>query len=234
MKRVLVMLIFLSLAFVSRAQTTVLEKVWATSQSEEGLEEMNARVDRLVTALERRHYRSDYHKLYALFMKTQSRFLHNYVQYTGIENLSSGRYDCLTATSLFADILNKSGFRYNIIETNYHIFIVVNTSKGDVILETTDRLGGFIDNEKKANAVISKYKKNLLASASPTHYEYTFSLYRQVSTDQLVGLLYFNQAVNAFNGKRWNECSEKLTAAKQTTDSPRIVELLSLLDNSTF
>ncbi|HMJ69494.1 MAG TPA: hypothetical protein VK508_11380 [Cyclobacteriaceae bacterium] len=229
MKRVILMVVCLSAALVCRAQTTVLKKVWATSTSGEGLQRVETRVGKLVSQLEKRHYRNDVRKLHALFTKTHNRFLHSYVQYTGIDQLAKGRYDCLTATSLFADILTRSGFSYNIIETNYHIFIVVNTKDGDVVLETTDRLGGFVNDEKKKDGMIAEYKKNILASATPSHHQYSFSLYQPVSTDQLAGLLYFNQAVNAFNAGKWEECSEKLSAATLTTNSPRIADLTAML-----
>jgi hypothetical protein len=221
--------VFLFAALACRAQSTVLEKVWRTSASEEGFQIVNARVEKLVNKVGKRQYRDDVRRLYALFTKTHNRFLHTYVQYTGIEDLARGRYDCLTATSLFADILTKTGYAYNIIETNYHIFIVVNTKDGEVVLETTDRLGGFIDDEKGKNRVTAEYQKNILASATPSHHQYSFSLYRTIDPNQLAGLLYFNQAVKAFNAEKWEECSEKLSAASQTTSSPRITELTEIL-----
>jgi hypothetical protein len=221
-----------SAALACRAQSNVLEKVWTTTASRESFNEVDGRVNKLVSQVAKRHYRNDIRKLYALFMKTHSRFLHSYVQYTGIEGLANGRYDCLTATSLFADILSKSGYTYNIVETNYHIFIVVNTKDGDVILETTDRLGGFINDEKKKGEVISDYKKNVLAAATPSHYRYSFNLFKTIDTNQLAGLLYFNQAVKAFNAEKWEECSEKLSAASQTTSSPRVAELSAILDQA--
>lgn len=186
----------------------------------------------MVTKVGKRHYRNEVRRLYALFMKTQSKFLHSYVQYTGIEDLAQGRYDCLTATSLFADILARSGYSYNIIETNYHIFIIVNTKDGDVVLETTDRVGGFINDKEKVNRVIGEYKKNVLASATPAHYKYTFDLFQPIDPNQLAGLLYFNQAVKAFNNGKWMECSEKLAAAANYTTSPRIAELGAMLSRS--
>jgi hypothetical protein len=230
MKRVIVILVCLWMAQASSAQSTVLEKVWTTSRSGDGLQDLNTRVDKLITEVGQRHYRSETRKLSALFKKTHARFLHSYVRYTGIEELARGRYDCLTATSLFADILTRAGYKYNIIETNYHIFIVVNTSQGDVVLETTDRFGGFIDDEKRKNEIIGEYKKNILASASPSHYQYSFSLYKVIDTNQLAGLLYFNQAVKAFNAGKWDECSEKLSAAGRITNSPRVAALAALLN----
>lgn len=232
MKRLVVIAAFFSGVAFASAQPTVLEKVWRTSLSPEGYQEVNTRVDRLVTEVSQHQYRNEVRKLRDLFKKTHARFLHSYVRYTNIEGLVKGRYDCLTATSLFADILAKSGYKYNIIETNYHIFIVVNTSEGDVVLETTDRFAGFIDDEKKKNAMIAEYKKNALTWATPAHRQYNFSMYQPVSTDQLAGLLYFNQAVNAFNDHKWLECSNKLSASSSTTSFARVAQLAAMLYQS--
>jgi hypothetical protein len=231
-KRVLMIAVCMSVAALASGQSTVLEKVWTTSCSAEGYQEINTRVDRLVSEVGQRHYRGEIRKLHDLFKKTHARFLHSYVRYTGIEGLAKGRYDCLTATSLFADILAKSGYEYNIIETNYHIFIVVNTTDGDVVLETTDRFGGFIDDERKKNEMIAEYKKNVLTWATPSHLQYNFRLYQPVNTDQLAGLLYFNQAVNAFNNHKWLECSDKLSASSGTTSYARVAQLAAVLCQS--
>lgn len=209
---------------------TVLENVWATSASTKGLDEIDSKVNDLVNTLSKRYEQNDSRKLYALFVKTHNRFLHNYVKYSGIEELAEGRYDCLTATSLFAHILTKSGYAFNIIETNYHIFITVKTSEGDVLLETTDRFGGFVDDKEKIAGVLKEYKKNTLEAATNSSYQYTFSLFNTVDPEQLPGLLYINQAVKAFNLERWDECEAKLAAAARMTDSPRIAELVQLVE----
>jgi len=208
MKRAILVGILYSITVVSIAQT-VIEKAWVTSSSANGLGEIDTRINTLVTKIQKHHYRNETRKLQALFLKTHSTFLHSYVQYTGIEELAKGRYDCLTATSLFADILTRSGYSYKIIETNYHIFIMVNT-KDEILLETTDRVGGFIADEKRMSKVLDQYKKNILEAATPSQHQYNFSLFKTVDVDQLPGLLYFNQAVKAFNAEKWDECSKKL------------------------
>jgi hypothetical protein len=232
MKRGLLISSLVFAALAGFAQSTVLDKVWATSHSTDGLQEMNARVDQLVTDISKHHYRNDLQKLSALFSKTHVRFLRNFVQYTGIEELNNGRYNCLTATSLFADILAKAGYNYNIIETNYHIFIVVKTLKGDVVLETTDRFGGFINDRKKMSKALATYRENRLVSATPATHQYSFNIYQSVDTNELEGLLYFNQAVKAFNSHQWSQCSDQLSASSGKSNSPRIAELAIMLYHS--
>jgi len=233
MKRALLVGILYSITLVAIAQT-VIEKAWTTSASPEGLQLIDSRINELVTDLNNHHYRNDTRKLNALFVKTHNRFLHTYDQYSGIEGLVKGHYDCLTATSLFADVLGRAGYNYNIIETNYHIFIMVNTRDGEVLLETTDRLGGFIDNQERMNNVLGQYRRNILNDARPQQYQYNFSLFKEVDVDQLPGLLYFNQAVKAFNAEKWDECSEKLSAAAMSTNSPHIAELTELLHRQPY
>lgn len=230
MKVAFITTIFLSLTAACWAQSTVIEKAWTTSSSTNGLQELDTRIDKVVTALEKHRYRNEQQRLYALFKKTHTTFLYQYNQYSNIDDLVNGKYDCLTATALFADVLKRTGFEYDIIETNYHIFIVVKTGDGDVILETTDRFAGFINDEARVSNAIARYSKNTLESATPAHHQYKFSLYQPVSVDQLAGLLYFNQAVKAFNEGNWTKCSEKLAAAATITDSPRIAELSALLN----
>lgn len=220
MRKALLVGILYTIAIAAIAQT-VIEKAWVTSSSESGLQEVDTRINKLVTKLQGSHYRSDVRKLHALFMQTHKTFLKTYVQYTGIEELANGRYDCLTATSLFADILTRAGYKFQIIETNYHIFVMVNTSDGDVLLETTDRLGGFIADKSQVSKVIEKYKKN-------------YDIFITVDANQLPGLLYFNQAVKAFNAEKWDECNAKLSAAAMNTNSPQIAALAELLHRQPY
>lgn len=229
MKRSIIILALLSFQLACFGQASVLEKAWTTSASAGGLDEIDSRIDKMVTKIEKHRYRNDQHKLYALFKTTHTTFLYQYSKYSNIDELTSGKYDCLTATALFADVLDRAGYKYNIIETNYHIFIVVNTKNGDVILETTDRFNGFINDKQNITNAVAQYRKNAL-DASPAHHRYNFSLYQPVDPNQLTGLLYFNQAVKAFNEGNWTKCSEKLSAAKRNSNSPRIAELTALLN----
>jgi hypothetical protein len=225
-------IIFLLSSMAGLANAQVLERAFASSSHVSELGTLNTRVDKMLRDVNFRNESGDISKLRTIFNKTHRRFLKSYIQYSGIEELTAGRFDCLTATSLFADILTKEGYEYTMIETNYHIFIVVNTNEGDVVLETTDRFGGFISDRKKVERVLSAYRGNVLASATPSHFQYSFSLYQSVSADQLASLLFFNQAVKAFNNHNWVECSEKLEMSSSKNQSPRISELATVLYHS--
>lgn len=173
--------------------------------------------------------------LHEIFWSAQKRFLKTYSPYERFGELfTSGKYDCLTATSLYSLVLTEFHFDFSIIETNYHIFIVVHTASGDVLLETTDRYNGFVQDKKEIESRIGAYKENLVAAADPnrTYYTYSFDLYNRISPYQLTGLLHFNQAVVAFNKHDWQACANELSLAEERYASPRIKELAALLVQS--
>jgi hypothetical protein len=201
-----------------------------TSASSEKARVLDARIEKMLVRVSRKTFDNDQEHLNLIFRKTQKEFLHRYRQYSDIDELAVGEFDCLTATSLFAEILERSGFKFRIMETNYHIFLLVTTTQGEVLIETTDRFEGFVTSEDAIAKKIDGYRKELPAEKdSKVAYQYSFDLYNEISQAELSGLLYFNQAVKAFNNGTWQLCSERLVLADCYCDSPRIDALASLL-----
>lgn len=173
--------------------------------------------------------------LKSIFKSTHQKFLKSYSQYADLgEVFLNGRYDCLTATSLFSIILSETNFDYKIIETNYHIFILVNTESGQVLLETTDRLSGFVDDAAEVTQRINFYRENKLLNSTndKTYYQYSFDLFHEVAPAQLAGLLYFNQAIKAYNRHDLLVCASLLDKSRKIYESPRVEELALVLIKS--
>lgn len=194
------------------------------------------RVENFVSRLETKRRNSDIHFLKKVFVDTHKKFLKNYSQYSDMNEIfSSGNYDCLTATSIYSIVLDRLNFDYSIIETNYHIFILVKTSHGEVLLETTDPFNGFVTDSKKIDQRIGNYKLNTVASLPANDkkfYLYHLNLYHTLKQSQLPGLLYFNKAVKAYNAGEWEMCSTLLDKAQAIYSSPRIAELTLILIES--
>jgi len=171
--------------------------------------------------------------LQTLFKQVHRNFLKKYVAYSEFQDVfTSGNFDCLTATALFSQMLSEYAYRYSLIETNYHIFIVVHTIHGEVLLETTDRIHGFVTDEDEIVERVGGYRRNQLTTAVASDkvmYAYHTDLYRELSADKLPGLLHFNQAIRAFNNTDWIGCVAKLEKAREIYDSPRNEELAALL-----
>jgi hypothetical protein len=196
---------------------------------------VSSRFDRHVSHLKSKQNKKELALLHKIFRSTQQRFLKTYKPYEPFSELFvSGKYDCLTATSLYTLLLREFHFDYSIIETNYHIFLLVHTSQGDVLLETTDRFNGFVRDKDEIEKRIGSYKQNVIASTDSklSYYHYSFDLYQKINTTQLTGLLHFNQAVSAFNNRQWKACADQLDEARKRYDSKRVKELAFLLIQS--
>lgn len=164
------------------------------------------------------------------FHHVQKTFLHSYSPYSRLDEVfSSGSYDCLTATALFAAVLDELNFDYQIVETNYHIFLLVRTPQEEVLLETTDRLGGFIRGKMAISERINSYRNIEADNRDPGRYHYTFNLCHNVSIHQLPGLLFYNQAVKAYNAGELEGCANLLAKAQSIYDTPRINEFVAVL-----
>jgi hypothetical protein len=196
----------------------------------------NSDVQSFLKTIQEHHFKSEKAKLHELFTQAHKIFLKRYQAYSEFPELfESGKYDCLTATVLFSSMLNELNFKYSMIETNYHIFIIVHATSGDILLETTDKFNGFVTDTQKIQERIGVYRQNLVANSGAGDkkvYHYSVNLYHEVSAEQLQGLLYFNQAVKSFNNSEWEKCAELLEKARGIYDSPRVAELTHILIQS--
>jgi hypothetical protein len=175
--------------------------------------------------------KSDAQFLETVFYKTHRQWLKHFNEQSGFAALlNTGDYNCLTATALYASILDYFQVKYKIIETNYHIFLLINSSDGDVLLETTDPAAGYIKNPSKIQAKINEYSRNSIPKDDTDKYfKFQTQLYNEVNLDQLVGLLYYNLAVQAYNSGKNSLAIEHLERASNYYYSNRTKELTRLL-----
>ncbi len=166
------------------------------------------------------------------FSQTHRKFLKHYKQYcTFTELVDNGTYNCLTATALYALLLNHFQIDYTIVETNYHIFLLAKTEHGTILLETTDPLNGFIDKPNQIEKRISTYKQNELMQSTNEKvlYAYNFNLYNAVDLDQMLGLMYYNLAIDAYNHQEIQSAIAYLDQAILRYQSPRIDEFSTII-----
>ncbi len=176
--------------------------------------------------------KNDVQFLHHIFTRVHYTYLQRYREHTSFACIfTEGAYNCLTGTILFSSLFDHFGIAHQIIETNYHIFILAQTSQGSVLIETTDAVNGFITGADKIENRITQYKNNELQSTDNTlaYYRYSFSIYNSVSHHELVGLLYYNLAVDAFNKQLIAEATYYLGLAGERYVSPRVEEFSTLL-----
>ncbi|UYN86747.1 MAG: hypothetical protein KIT51_00220 [Cyclobacteriaceae bacterium] len=170
--------------------------------------------------------------LRVLFNQTHKKFLKRYAANTTFASLfDSGTFNCLTGTILYSILLNHFQIEHEVIETNYHIFIVAQTQEGKILMEVTDPLTGFVTSSDKIEARIAQYRQQGVQPLNPalSYYDYSFELYNEVSQHELIGLLYYNLAVESFNQANWQQAVNYLGQAIERYASPRIEEFSELL-----
>ncbi|MEQ9413190.1 MAG: hypothetical protein RIF39_05140 [Cyclobacteriaceae bacterium] len=189
------------------------------------------KVELLIEKLDAKGKKTDRLFLKSVFNITHRQLLKEYDQYAGFgEIFKGGKYDCLTATALYSVLLNELGYPHRIIETNYHIFLLVDTNDGQVLMESTDPLDGFEYQPEKIESRIAQYKLDQeKAISNELNYPFSYSLFNEVTPAELTGLLYYNQCVKAFNTKQWSKAIQLLEVAKVYYNSPRIAEMENLL-----
>ncbi len=204
--------------------------VGAERASSEVPHEFSAFVERLEAKKET--FRNEHDFLKHLFTKTHQKFLVQYNANASFQELlKSGNYSCLTGTALYALLLDHFKADYRVVETNYHIFILVNTEEGQVLLEATDPARGFVDNTEEVEERISRYRKNELptASADKAYYRYSFDLFDEVNLDQMLGLLQYNLSIVDYNTQKLQEAIAHLDKAMELYPSPRMDEFAKIL-----
>jgi hypothetical protein len=177
-------------------------------------------------------FRRDVDFLEYMFVRTHQRFLKQFEDYPSFgRTLTDGTYNCLTGTALYALLLDHFGFPYQIIETNYHIFLLTEAVGSSILIEATDPTGGFISDDEVIRKRIAAYRENNAGRdpSSQQVYRYNFDLYNTVSLDQLQGLLQYNLAIEAYNQQELPAAVSELKKSIETYQSPRIYEMSQIL-----
>lgn len=117
-----------------------------------------------------------------------------------------GSYDCVSGSLILAGLLDYFGFDYEIKETTYYVFSKVKVDNEFIVLEVTDPINGFILDKEAQKAYMEKYQS---AEAAPNQWSVLTTnqgdnapaIYRSINFQNLIGLQYFNQAINHYNNK---------------------------------
>jgi len=172
-----------------------------------------------------------------IFEKSHQNLFKSYEKHaTFNQMLNDGRFDCVSGTATLGMLLDRYGFEYEIIETDYHVFLVVNHEEKPILLESTLRVGGMITSPSEVEKYIQAYlpgeKGNYLnlnqRIGSPDILDSEKTIFRKVSLSQLAGLQYYNDAIMHFNEQAYRVAASQLEKAHNLYDSDRIEGLKDL------
>lgn len=195
----------------------------------------------LVADLDKKFDRKGTHRnvLRNIFEKSHKELFKTYEQHSTFNNmLEEGRYDCVSASAALALLLDRYGFIYKVVETDYHVFIVVNHEENDIILESTLPIGGMITAPTEVASYLEGYKagdsvqlKSLNQRLGAPKVDLSDNaIFRKVNLTQLAGLQYYNDAISHFNEQSFEKASDQLNKALKLYNSERIEGLKALAE----
>lgn len=195
------------------------------------------KINKVLAHLERRQdkYRSEDDFVEYLYYYTHRRLLKNYIEYPTLEEtLISGNYDCLTATAIYSILLSELAIDHAVVETNYHIYIIINPdTEEELLFETTDPRYGFIDDQDEISASKRSYLSDN-STARNTLISFDYNIQRRLENKELIGLLYYNQSIKEVNNGDWEKALEIAKKAFEYYSETRVSTLINIIDSASL
>ncbi|GAB2493588.1 hypothetical protein [Algoriphagus taiwanensis] len=172
-----------------------------------------------------------------IFQKTHQKLLKKYEQHSTFNAmLSAGKYDCVSGSAALGLLLERYGFEFDIVETDYHVFLVVNLEGKKIVLESTLPVGGMITTPTEVQNYLNAYQPeknaqryNLNQTIAGPVVDYSDnSTFRIVTLKELAGLQYYNDAIVHFNKQAYGKAVDQLSKAYLLYPSDRIDGLRDL------
>ena len=176
--------------------------------------------------------------LKTIYQSVHSNFFRKYTEDTYFDNIfSTGEYNCVTASALYALILNRFGIKYNIKETPSHVYLIADPQQTSYKIETTLPSGGLIrydDKFKKSfidylheNKIISdeEYNDGTINNLFTRYYETD----KSINLKELAGVQYYNKAISQLNDKKYMEASKNIEKAEFLYSSDFISYLKNII-----
>lgn len=149
-------------------------------------------------------------KLKSLFKNIHNTFLKIYDEDANTYDMfESGKYNCVTASVLYSYIFEYIDIPYQIKEEPTHVYVIAYPDKHNIMIETTTpTMGVFAPNTKAKTEYIKTLVANKYLEQSYVDnvgIEKAFNEFfygkTNISFKELIGLLYYNKAVNYINDK---------------------------------
>ncbi|AGA76586.1 hypothetical protein [Echinicola vietnamensis] len=197
-----------------------------------------ASLDKLIEKLDKRSQKKEYTEwfLEEVFYKAHQYVLKTYIKHSSFnEALTTGAYDCVSGSAIYGLLLDRYGFDFEVIETDYHVFLLVHVEDGKTyVFESTEPRAGFIKDQEAVAEYISFFNHQVvrgktkqlaeLGSVMAQFTEYN-TIYTSISLRELAGLQYYNDAVHHFNEGDVAMAYKQLAKAKSLYPSDRVVSL---------
>jgi hypothetical protein len=201
--------------------------------------------DNLLAELDKKFDKKGTHLnvLRQVFQKSHQQLFKTYEQHSTFNDmLDEGKFDCVSASAALALLLDRYRFDYKVVETDYHVFIVVNHEGNDIILESTLPIGGMITAQSEVASYLEGYKADASVQLKSLNQRLGApkvdlsdnAIFRKVNLTQLAGLQYYNDAISLFNEQSFTKAASQLNKALKLYNSERIEGLKTLAEEQAF
>ena len=143
------------------------------------------------------------------FYYIHRKHLKKYEQYATLGNLlNTGQYDCVSGTALYALLLDALQIRFSVREMTHHMYLELPLDEGVAIIESTDPLAGFITGKPAVTKRLAQYR-----AEKPDAAIYPQPIQAKIGLKELLGLSYFNAAVDSYNNYKFTPAQQYLQQA---------------------
>lgn len=166
-----------------------------------------------------------------IFGKSHQHLFKTYGQHATFNDmLSTGMYDCVSGSAALGLLLTRYGFDYDIVETDYHVFVMVYLDGKNIILESTLPIGGMMTAPSEVLSYLESYKPKKDAKPESLNTRIGVqkidvsdnAIFRKVTLKELAGLQYYNDAIALFNQQQFEKAAIQLDKALKLYPSGRI------------
>lgn len=174
------------------------------------------------------NWNNDKKLLNHVFYKIHRNYLKEYKPLQSFNSLlKSGEYGCLTGTALYAIILEGLGYDYEIIETNNHVYLIIEKENQRFLFESTDPINGFYDDEKEIATILLSNQSQI--GKNESSFNFNLDIKNQIGLEELIGLQYYNIAVNSYNQGALMEAFAAINSAAIYYPNERLKVFLTLI-----
>jgi hypothetical protein len=174
-----------------------------------------------------------------IFEETRKVFLKTEVDVSTLnETLGTGRYNCVSGTALFGQLLDYFGFQFQIIETQSHVFLETRVNGKPIIMESTRPAQDLIVGEKRVKAFRSIFESRNSSDLSgrttvgAASHSSTAGYMNTIHLKQLAGLQYYNDALLHLKNENLLKAKAQIDKAALLYPSDRILEFQGALEDA--
>ncbi|WP_192821682.1 hypothetical protein [Rufibacter sp. LB8] len=157
-----------------------------------------------------------------IFDTTHKRFLKKYEEIASFDQiLKTGTYNCVSATALYALVLERYNIAYEIKQLPTHVYLVADPAGANIMMESTNPSGGYFAPDARFKKSYVEYlQKGKLVSDEEVKtkgvegvFKEQFKADKAISFQQLAALQYYNEGVKQYEDQSYEKAGKAFQKA---------------------